>query len=886
MADRSVSITIGAAFAGGFNAVFGRAQAQLARIGDAVKTLSDKGKTLENLRASEQRAGEGVQSLTARLEKQRSALQAAETRIEKLKAKITEAGDPTGKLAVRLDTAEQAALRARDGIATLDKQLETAKADLAAAATKASEFAKANQNLERTLGRVGTAWKQLEARRLGYERASAALDRNRSERARLRGEALENIAIVGGIYASMRPSIEFDFRLRLMANNADLTDKQLQIVRQRIRQIADDTKQTDTSILEGLSSLIAAGMEFETALSAMPAVGKAATTTGGEIAEFAQTADALNKSLKIDPRDMLSALDALYLAGKEGKFEFRDMAQFFPALAAGMAKFGGRGVAAAAQLAAAAQVARDVTGDASLAATLVDNFLTKLTSPQTLKKFQMFGVDAESAMREGMRRHADPFLLGLGLLRRAIGNDPLSIGKIFEDMEVQKMALALMQHTKRYQDVKAAASKARGELDRDFAKVTEELTIKVKGLGNAWFRFFQSLALAGGGRVGAAIEGLTRLTRAATAFTVEHPRLVGAVVATAGALVTLKIATFGARYAMVIAKEPFLIAGKAIRWLGLQASMARVQMLLMGEAGGVGAAAQLGRIPLLGRLASMFGLVGAAAPAAAAGTTAAGAVAGTATAGFGALIGAAAPVLAIGAALAVLGTIIWKQWEPLKAFFTGIWQGITASMAPVGRALGQVFEPLRPAWQWFKSVLATVFGQTKLTGSEFKSIFWWGQKVGAVLGAVFAGLAVTIGTVIQTLGFLGNALTRLASGDFAGVGRAWKEYKAAMQGYGNMLVGAGQNIIAGPNNAAANRAAAQRELSIPGAKRTSSGLFVVPAPAKENARALGDTITIHAPITIHAAPGQNAQDIAEAARREFERMVRDANARRRSALHD
>ncbi len=694
----------------------------------------------------------------------------------------------------------------------------------------------------------------MEKRRSAYDKASARVERNREERSRLRGEALENIAIIGSVYAATKPSIEFNYRLRLMANNANLTEKQLRVVQQRIQQISNETKQTDTEILAGLSSLIAAGMEFETAIDTISSVGKAATTTGGEIEEFAQTTDALNKSLKINPRNMLSALDAVYVAGKEGKFEFRDMAQYFPALAAGMAKFGGSGVGAAAQLAAAAQVARDVTGDASRAATLVDNFLTKLTSPQTIKRFGQFGVDAETALRQGMQRNEDPFLLGLNLLHKAIGNDPLAVGKIFEDMEVQKMALALMQNTKRYQDVKAAALKGSGELDRDFQKVKEETAIKLKELGNAWSRLFRMIAGASGGNIGSIVQGLTELTRSVTEFVQRNPRLVGAITTATIGLVGLKVAVFGAEYATKLVQTPFDLADKAFKKFGLGVSFARVRLALLG----------------------------AAAPAAAAGTTAAGAAAGTASVGFGALVATAAPFLIVGTAIAAIGFTIWKNWQPLKAFLGGLWEGLRQGLAPVGAAIEQAFGPLKGIRQWFGSL----FEQIGLTGEQFAAVFskgiWLGQTFGSGLGLVFTSVIGAIGATVQSIGYLGSSLKNLATGNWGALKTDTATFKKAIEGYHNAVGASFKNLFASPDYSAAGKAGDTH------AKLTGPGK--VPAPGGAAAGTVpGPSTSIQNNtfnVSIQVPPGAKPEEVARAARQELDKMIRDAEARRRSAMHN
>ncbi|PRC90983.1 phage tail tape measure protein [Solimicrobium silvestre] len=72
---------------------------------------------------------------------------------------------------------------------------------------------------------------------------------------------------------------------------------------------------------------------------------------------------------------------------------------------------------------------------------------------------------------------------------------------------------------------------------------------------------------------------------------------------------------------------------------------------------------------------------------------------------------ALAPLLLIIAGIAVfagLAYLVYQYWEPLKAWFTGFWEGLSDGLAPLGElfsrafgAMGTVLEPLKPLWDWF-----------------------------------------------------------------------------------------------------------------------------------------------------------------------------------------
>ncbi|MFM5560103.1 phage tail tape measure protein [Aeromonas rivipollensis] len=112
---------------------------------------------------------------------------------------------------------------------------------------------------------------------------------------------------------------------------------------------------------------------------------------------------------------------------------------------------------------------------------------------------------------------------------------------------------------------------------------------------------------------------------------------------------------------------------------------------------------------------------------------------------FGGMLGAITAILAPLAGLAILGVAIIKFWQPISAFFSGLWQGIMAGLAPVFEA----FKPFAPLIDgigtgvkalsgWFGDLLEPLqFSKETLEG--FGSA---GQFVGRVLGEAF-NLALT-----------------------------------------------------------------------------------------------------------------------------------------------
>lgn len=112
---------------------------------------------------------------------------------------------------------------------------------------------------------------------------------------------------------------------------------------------------------------------------------------------------------------------------------------------------------------------------------------------------------------------------------------------------------------------------------------------------------------------------------------------------------------------------------------------------------------------------------------------------------FGGMLGAITAILAPLAGLAILGVAIIKFWQPISAFFSGLWQGIMAGLAPVFEA----FKPFAPLIDgigtgvkalsgWFGDLLEPL----KFSKETLEGFGNAGEFVGRILGEAF-NLALT-----------------------------------------------------------------------------------------------------------------------------------------------
>lgn len=332
-----------------------------------------------------------------------------------------------------------------------------------------------------------------------------------------------------------------------------------------------------------------------------------------------------------------------------------------------------------------------------------------------------------------------------------------------------------------------------------------------------------------------------------------HPVVTKAIVATAGALITMRIATFAAGFAFTY------LRGGALRVVGALAG-ARAQMALTAvSARAVGAAATVAN-------GGLVGMASRGIPAVVTGVRAIGAA--FISTGIGALI----------TGLALGGLWIYRNWAGVKAFMTGTLQGIQQGLQPVTekfQALWDKLGPVKTALQWVADVAGKVWDWfTKLaepvsySGEELKKAGDAGQKFGKALAAgidfVLGPIQFLIDKIIWVSDNIG-ALTQKAI-DFKNsvsdmAGSAWESTKDFFRNpFGGDDVPEGNTLATPltPNNA-------------------------LPAPALANRG--GSTYTDSSTTTIQVTqrPGENNADLA---RRIADEQERRRQVRQRSMMND
>lgn len=540
---------------------------------------------------------------------------------------------------------------------------------------------------------------------------ASRIDANNRALDATRGKLLDAVAgfytLRAALGAPISAAMNFETLMEDLGQKADLSGAPLTALGRQIRDMGRATNLGAMEMGRAIDAMVGLGLGANDALAIGPAVAKVAVAYRAAAEDVGKAGVAALQNLKVPADQMMAAFDAMAKSGKEGAFELRDMAQYFPSLAAQAQNLGIVGVKGVADLAAALQITRRGAGDAAEAATNLRNVMQKIESPATRKKFKGFGIDISKELAEGAKKGISP-IEAIALATQRAMKKGAKLSDLFEDAQVQLGILALMQNLEEYRRIRAEALNATGMVEEDFARRT-------KTAASATARFKASVENLNIALGSALLPALTQITDALGPYANKiadvaeaHPAAARGIVGIAAGLMGLRVVSIAARYGFLLMKGGLLQVAKG-------ALLVAAPFSKMAKAAGGAIALQRALAAMNGVKLGLFGTIA---------TGLRGMVTALPLIG-GALAGITAPVAAgITAVVAVIGggvVLIYKYWDRIASVFRGVGRRL-------GEALGPVVEPIRariqPLLDWIGSL-----------GS------WIGEKLGGVWTAISSWLS-------------------------------------------------------------------------------------------------------------------------------------------------
>lgn len=348
---------------------------------------------------------------------------------------------------------------------------------------------------------------------------------------RRRTRLFEGAAFAYGVSRAMAPFVDFEDALVRMGNTAEVHGAKLDAVGKDIIQSGARFGYGGRAAIAGANDFIAAGESMQSALGALQPTLMLAKTAGVEITEASQAGISVMQNLGVKATELGLAFDYMAKAGKEGRFEINDMAKAFPGVASRANVLGMKGLDGVKRMSAMLQIVRTNARDADEAGNNLLNFLDKLTSSDSDKKFSKMGVDIEAVFKRSQKRGTDfvDDMLDIISKKTKGGTDGFAMSALFEDRQARAAAIALVQQRKEYERIRKAAGEGAGTLKKDFDEISKTSKFGLNRAAAGLERVGIALGKAFGPAIGDAAERLADLSERFANWAEKNPRMVKAI---------------------------------------------------------------------------------------------------------------------------------------------------------------------------------------------------------------------------------------------------------------------------------------------------------------------------------------------------------------------
>ncbi|QKG45177.1 phage tail tape measure protein [Providencia rettgeri] len=533
------------------------------------------------------------------------------------------------------------------------------------------------------------------------------------------GGAIATAGGAGALYAGARitaPGRDFDEGMSTVQalTRLDKNSPQLAMLRQQARELGASTAYTSTDVAAGQKFLAMAGFTPDAIKAALGGVLNMGLAGDMDLGEASDIGSNVLTQFQLKAEDMNRVSDVLTATFTRSNTDLRQLGETMTYAGPIAAQLG----VSLESMAAMAGTMADNGIRGSMAGTSLRAGLSRMVAPvgKGQAALDKLGVSVKDA--SGKLRDADEILKDVGKSMRKFDQaSQIRMKKdIFgEEAMVGMGAVIDAVMNGRYDALKTANMGAEGEADKNAKVKIDNLKGDLKQLQSAW----EDLGIEIQENVD---SPLRRVTQSLTGFIgkvgqwmKEHPKTTQALAVGAIAIATLVTALGALALAAATVIVPF-------------AAM-RLSLFMLTGAQGFGG--------LMAAGSSAISLIGG---------------------GFSLLL---SPVGLFVAAIVAAGVLIYKYWEPIKAFFSGFWDGFTSALAPMGAAFSATFAPFAPifdgisnavskVWNWFKELLSPV----QLSTEELKSCTEAGQVFGEVVGKAISALFFPIQQVAKGLGWI------------------------------------------------------------------------------------------------------------------------------------
>lgn len=682
----------------------------MGQFGDSIQRTQGAIKNLERQARSFERARDAVSKADAGIVKARRQLNAL-NQLQRTGTVLSEKQQKLmQQLSTRLERLNESRTREIQKMRELGGELKRHGISLTGSDNTIQQAIRRTEQYNNQLERERQALARVTRARERYSRAQETAGKLKT------GGALAIGAAAAGGYAAgrfLQPAIGFGKEMsRVQAlTRIDKNSPQFKALREQALKLGSETQFTASDVASGQSFLAMAGFTPQAIQAALPGVLNMALAGGVELGETADIGSNILTQFNLTADQMDRVGDTLTAAFTRTNTDLRALGETMKYTGPVAAKLG----ISLEEAAAMAGMLANNGLRGSDAGTAMRASLSRLASPPKAAADALKELGVSVADARGKIRPMEDVLLDLYKATQKYGQvDQVSFFKDIagEEAFVGLQTLVAAAGSGELQKLTRELQGARGEADRVAKVMADNLDGDLKNLDSAWEGLRIRISDLVDGPLRSVTQWLTRVLEKITSLAQAHPVLTRQLLIAGGALLAMT-ATIGS-LSLVIGVLYGKLATLRLGFDILTRSMNVVRVLPA----------------LWGMLTGSVSLLGGA---------------------IGALF---SPVGLIVAALAGAAVLIWKYWDPIRAFFAGVFSGIMERLNPLRETFerfGPVFDAIgsgiSQVFNWFKSLLSPM-ESSKETLDKCTSA---GEIFGNVLGGALQLVLTPAKMLLDTL---------------------------------------------------------------------------------------------------------------------------------------
>ncbi|KNG22049.1 tail protein [Escherichia coli] len=698
----------------------------MGQLGDSIQRTQGAIKNLERQARSFERARDAVSKADAGILKARRQLNAL-NQLQRTGTVLSEKQQKLmQQLSTRLERLNESRTREIQKMRELGGELKRHGISLTGSDNTIQQAIRRTEQYNNQLERERQALARVTRARERYSRAQETAGKLKT------GGALAIGAAAAGGYAAgrfLQPAIGFGKEMsRVQAlTRIDKNSPQFKALREQALKLGSETQFTASDAASGQSFLAMAGFTPQAIQAALPGVLNMALAGGVELGETADIGSNILTQFNLTADQMDRVGDTLTAAFTRTNTDLRALGETMKYTGPVAAKLG----ISLEEAAAMAGMLANNGLRGSDAGTAMRASLSRLASPPKAAADALKELGVSVADARGKMRPMEDVLLDLYKATQKYGQvDQVSFFKDIagEEAFVGLQTLVAAAGSGELQKLTRELQGARGEADRVAKVMADNLDGNLKNLDSAWEGLRIRISDLVDGPLRFVTQWFTRVLEKITSLAQAHPVLTRQLLIAGGALLAMT-ATIGS-LSLVIGVLYGKLATLRLGFDILTRSMNVVRVLPA----------------LWGMVTGSVSLLGGA---------------------IGALF---SPVGLIVAALAGAAVLIWKYWDPIRAFFAGVFSGIMERLTPLRETFerfGPVFDAIgsgiSQVFNWFKSLLSPMESSKETLDKCTSAGEIFGNVLGGALQLVLTPakmLLDTLAWILEKLGVLPDEAER------------------------------------------------------------------------------------------------------------------------------